>query len=273
MAFFTTSDLTNLYYEDQGSGQPFVLMHGGYANRCSWTPTVKFLLEKGFRVITFDGRGHGASDKPERGYTMDRWSTDLEELMAYLELDGVILLGYSWSVHVMFNYIRLFGCGRLSKIITIDMSPKWISDENWKGGFLKGTYTYADAWEFLHKMECGLYEPFLEFNRQCASADPVPEGYCEVGAGVADLCAINFAKSLWIELVRGDYLEMLHTITVPALIVYGDPGSLYSSVDAEGMKERIPDATLWPVKGGHEFYYMPGGPEQLHAGLVQFLSL
>lgn len=272
MSYFTTSDNMRIYFEDtrEGSEGTLVLMHGGFLNAASWAPAVAYYSAKGYRVVTFDARGHGNSSKPETGLTLERWATDVEELLEYLDLHDIVLLGYSFSVHVLFNYIEMFGCGRLKKVVTVDMSPKWIADETWPYGIYKGTYDYHAHLDWVHLLEKDPYAAYDYFNRQCALAEPMLEPIIGEFTNAAMTVSVHVARMVMMELARRDYRDMLSQITVPTLIVYGEPGSLYQTGDAEEMAKRIPNAKLAPVQGGHTFYMV--GPQQLHDALDAFLA-
>jgi len=69
-----------LYYEDHGSGQPVVLIHGYPLDGHSWEKQVPVLLDAGKRVITYDRRGFGHSSQPTVGYDYDTFAADLKWL-------------------------------------------------------------------------------------------------------------------------------------------------------------------------------------------------
>jgi non-heme chloroperoxidase len=71
------SGTIDIYYEDQGAGQPVILIHGFPLNGHSWEKQVGILLAAGFRVITYDRRGFGASSQPSIGYDYDTFASDL----------------------------------------------------------------------------------------------------------------------------------------------------------------------------------------------------
>ena len=75
-----------LYYEDHGSGQPVVLIHGYPLSGASWEKQVPVLLEAGYRVITYDRRGFGKSSQPTAGYNYDTFAEDLHKLVTHLKL-------------------------------------------------------------------------------------------------------------------------------------------------------------------------------------------
>jgi non-heme chloroperoxidase len=72
-----------LYYEDHGSGQPVVLIHGYPLSGASWEKQVPVLLDAGCRVITYDRRGFGRSSQPTEGYNYDTFAEDLRKLIAH----------------------------------------------------------------------------------------------------------------------------------------------------------------------------------------------
>ena len=75
-----------LYYEDHGSGQPVVLIHGYPLSGASWEKQLPVLLKAGYRVITYDRRGFGKSSQPTTGYNYDTFAEDLHKLVTELKL-------------------------------------------------------------------------------------------------------------------------------------------------------------------------------------------
>ncbi|MFD5467574.1 alpha/beta fold hydrolase [Kitasatospora sp. NPDC127059] len=90
----------DLYYEDHGSGRPVVLVHGWPLNGASWEKQEAALLAAGHRVITYDRRGFGASDKPASGYDQDHdtFAADLHAVLCRLDLRNVVLVGFSMGM-------------------------------------------------------------------------------------------------------------------------------------------------------------------------------
>lgn len=85
----------NIYSQDHGSGQPVVLIHGYPLNGDSWERQERMLLRAGYRVITYDRRGFGRSDKPTTGYDYDTFAADLDALLGHLDLTNIVLGGFS----------------------------------------------------------------------------------------------------------------------------------------------------------------------------------
>src|SRR4051794_6200041 len=86
-----------IHYEDVGSGQPVVLIHGFPLSGRSWEKQIPPLLEAGFRVITYDRRGFGQSRQPSVGYDYDTFAADLDKLLTELDLRDAVIAGFSMA--------------------------------------------------------------------------------------------------------------------------------------------------------------------------------
>ena len=100
MKFIQTTDKTSyeeikLSYEDVGSGQPVVLIHGWPLSKEMWEYQIEDLVNAGFRVITYDRRGFGKSSKPWSNYDYDTLASDLKAVIDQLSLTDVTLVGFS----------------------------------------------------------------------------------------------------------------------------------------------------------------------------------
>jgi non-heme chloroperoxidase len=118
MAFITvgTENSTDieLYYEDHGSGQPVVLIHGYPLDGSSWEKQTAALLNAGYRVITYDRRGFGKSSKTIEGYDYDTFAADLNTVLTTLDLNDVVLVGFSMGTGEVGRYPG--GAGSLPRI-------------------------------------------------------------------------------------------------------------------------------------------------------------
>ena len=77
MGTITTSDGTEIFYKDWGSGQPIVFSHGWPLSADDWDTQMMFFLLHGYRVIAHDRRGHGRSTQTSDGHDMDHYADDL----------------------------------------------------------------------------------------------------------------------------------------------------------------------------------------------------
>ena len=102
-----------IHYEDHGSGDPVVLVHGYPLDGTSWERQQGELLANGFRVITYDRRGFGRSSHPTVGYDYNTFAADLSDLLEHLDLRGVVLVGFSMGSGEVTRYLGTYGSGRV----------------------------------------------------------------------------------------------------------------------------------------------------------------
>jgi pimeloyl-ACP methyl ester carboxylesterase len=115
-----------LYYEDHGSGQAVVLIHGYPLSGASWEKQVPVLLDAGYRVITYDRRGFGKSSQPTTGYNYDTFAEDLHELLNQLKLRDVVLAGFSMGGGEVARYLGKYGSKGVSKAVIIAGVPPYL---------------------------------------------------------------------------------------------------------------------------------------------------
>ncbi|KZE37995.1 alpha/beta hydrolase [Bhargavaea cecembensis] len=241
MAFFETIDGMNLFYVDKGKGQPIVLVHGWSGDHTTFAEPIES-LSNDFRVVAYDLRGHGQSDRTDQGLTLRRFAQDLEELMQHLGLSGVTLAGHSMGASTGFEYIRNHGTDRLRSFTIFDMTPKLVNEEGWNLGLWHGEYTRPDADRDLTQM----YEEFEGFSRTFMkrTVPYLSETELEEMLKLSASNSPHVLAAMWHAMVTADYRDMLAGITVPAQIVYGDKSTLYSKETAAYLNGQIPDSKV-----------------------------
>lgn len=148
MSTFLTNDHISINYSDSGQDdrQPVILISGYSGVQGSWIEQRKALLANGYRVITYDRRNHGASQTSQQGLRIARHGQDLYELITHLQLTNVNLVGHSMGAATIWAYLSLWYDQNVSHIITIDESPKTISENDWHYGLLGLTWeNYANG--------------------------------------------------------------------------------------------------------------------------------
>src|SRR6201996_2365498 len=123
MPTFSTSDNTQIYYKDWGTGQPVVFSHGWPLSADAWEDQMFFLGARGFRCIAHDRRGHGRSDQPWNGNDMDTYADDLAELVTKLDLKDAIHVGHSTGGGEVARYIGRHGTDRVAMAVLIGAIP------------------------------------------------------------------------------------------------------------------------------------------------------
>jgi non-heme chloroperoxidase len=140
------SGAITIYYEDHGTGDPVVLVHGYPLNGHSWEKQEAALLAAGRRVITYDRRGFGASSQPSIGYDYDTFATDLNTLLTELDLRDVALVGFSMGTGEVMRYFGLYGCDRIRKAVMIGpLGPFLLKTDDNPGGIDKSVFDGLEA--------------------------------------------------------------------------------------------------------------------------------
>ena len=135
--YFHTSDDAHLYYEVRGKGSPLLLVHGWQCSHVFWQRNVDVLAED-FCVVTLDLRGHGNSSKGLHGITIRQFAKDIHDLIEFLGLDNVVLMGWSMGGPTVLSYFKQFGSKHLKGLGLIDMTPFPFSPEPWNTQGLHG---------------------------------------------------------------------------------------------------------------------------------------
>ena len=120
-----TADI-QIYYEDHGTGQPIVLIHGFPLSGRAWERQERALLDDGFRVITYDRRGFGKSSQPTVGYDYDTFAADLAALIESLDLRDVDLAGHSMGGGEIARYLGKYGSDRVRRAVIISGVPPYL---------------------------------------------------------------------------------------------------------------------------------------------------
>ena len=131
---------TKLHVDDYGGGgHPVVLIHGWPLSGESFKYNVPALRDAGYRVITYDRRGFGRSDKPRSGYEYDTLADDLHALLMALDLSDVTLVGFSMGGGEVARYASRHGNERVSSAMFASAVPPYLSntDDNPEGPLTK----------------------------------------------------------------------------------------------------------------------------------------
>jgi non-heme chloroperoxidase len=123
MPTITTTDGTEIFYKDWGTGQPIVFSHGWPLSADDWDAQMMFFLGHGYRVIAHDRRGHGRSAQVGDGHDMDHYADDLAALTAHLDLRDAVHVGHSTGGGEVAHYIGRHGQDRVAKAVLISAVP------------------------------------------------------------------------------------------------------------------------------------------------------
>ena len=175
MPTITTTDGTEIFYKDWGSGQPIVFSHGWPLSADDWDAQLMFFLLHGYRVVAHDRRGHGRSTQVADGHDMDHYADDLAAVVAHLDLRDAIHVGHSTGGGEVVRYIARHGESRVAKAVLISsVPPLMVQTEANPGGLPKSvfddfqTQTATRRSSFYRDVAAG---PFYGFNRPGAHPD------------------------------------------------------------------------------------------------------
>ena len=255
-----------LYYEDHGTGQPVVLVHGYPLDGSSWEKQSSALLAAGYRVITYDRRGFGKSSKVETGYDYDTFAADLNAVLTELDLTDVILVGFSMGSGEPARYAKLFGTDRVAKFAFLATLEPGMLGEGIPQSLFDGIIETARADRFAWFTE--FYNNFynLETNLGTLVSQGVVDANWATAAASAPVAAYKVVPS-WIEDFRPD-VAALEASGKPVLIVHGTEDRILP-IDATG---RAFHAAL-PTAEYHEIDGAPHGMLWTHATEVNDILL
>src|SRR6202158_6225869 len=240
-----------LYYEDHGSGQPAVLIHGYPLSGASWEKQVPVLLGAGYRVITYDRRGFGKSSQPTAGYNYDTFAEDLHQLIAQLKLRDFTLVGFSMGGGEVARYIGKYGSKDVSKAVIIGGIPPYLlrRDDNPEG--VDGTVfegiqkaVAADRYAFFTEFFQNFYNTDLLLGKRVS--EQVVQASWNIAAGASATASLACVPT-WHE----DFRKDLARVDVPALVIHGDADRILP-ISASGQRtaKLIKGARLSVVKDG-----------------------
>jgi non-heme chloroperoxidase len=261
-----------LYYEDHGSGDPVVLIHGYPLSGASWEKQVPALLATGHRVITYDRRGFGKSSRPTTGYTYDTFAEDLHKLVTRLKLRDFSLVGFSMGGGEVARYLGKYGSKLVSKTVIIGGVPPFLlktadNPEGVDGSVFEGIQkaVAADRYAFFTDFFKNFYNTDLLLSKRIS--EQAVQSSWNVAAGASATASLACVPT-WHE----DFRQDLNRIDVPTLVIHGDADRIVP-IGASGLRtaKLIKGARLFVVKGGpHAITWTHA--DEVNAELVNFLG-
>jgi pimeloyl-ACP methyl ester carboxylesterase len=264
---------TNLHVDDTGgTGRPVVLIHGWPLSGESWKKQVPAFEAAGYRVITYDRRGFGRSDKPLTGYDYDTFASDLDAVLTELDLRDVTLVGFSMGGGEIARYIGTRGEKRLHSVVFASAVPPYLekTDDNPDGPLTKDAA--AEMTAGLTKDEDSFYD---EFTTGFFSADgvlKVTESERQEAIALAHQSKKHAALASMAAFATTDFRDDLTKVTVPTLVIHGDSDA---TVPFEGSGERthraIAGSELHVVKDAPHGVTV-SHPEEWNQAVLEFLA-
>jgi len=240
----------DLYYEDHGTGQPIVLIHGYPLDGRSWEKQTAALLDAGYRVITYDRRGFGRSSQPTVGYDYDTFAADLNTVLETLDLADVVLVGFSMGTGEVGRYLGTYGSDRVAKaaflaslgpfLLQTDDNPAGVPQSVFDGIVQSAT---VDRYAWFDEFFANFYN--LDETLGSRISDAALRASWSVAAG-----ASWFASSAVVPSWLTDFRTDIAKFDVPTLIVHGTADRILP-IDSTGREfaKLLPEAEYVEIDG------------------------
>jgi non-heme chloroperoxidase len=261
-----------LYYEDHGSGDPVVLIHGYPLSGASWEKQIPVLLAAGHRVITYDRRGFGKSSQPTAGYNYDTFAEDLHKLVMHLKLRKFALVGFSMGGGEVARYVGKYGSKDVSKAVIIGGVPPFLlktadNPEGVDGNVFEGIQTAvaADRYAFFTEFFKNFYNTDLLLGKRIS--EQAVQASWNVAAGASATASLACVPT-WHE----DFRKDLTRIDVPTLVIHGNADRIVPfAASGQRTAKLVKGARLSVVKDGPHCVTWTHADE-VNSELVTFLG-
>jgi len=261
-----------IHYEDHGSGQPVVLIHGYPLNGASWEKQERVLLQGGYRVITYDRRGFGKSSQPTVGYDYDTFAADLNALLEHLNLTDVVLVGFSMGTGEVARYLSTYGSARVAKAVFMGAIPPFLLKTGDNPDGVDGA-VFDEIKTAVVTDRPAFFKNFLDnfYNVDLLGGTRISEQAWQNSFIVA-IGASPYAAHACVDTWLTDFRNDLPKIDVPTLLIHGDADRILPyTATAARLPALIKDLTLVTVEGGpHNIAWTH--PDEVNSALLAFLA-
>lgn len=277
MPYITTKDNVDIFYKDWGpkDAQPIMFHHGWPLSSDDWDAQLLFFVQKGYRVVAHDRRGHGRSAQVSDGHDMDHYAADAFAVAEALDLRNAVHIGHSTGGGEVARYVARHGepAGRVAKAVLVSAVPPLMlkTDANPEGlplevfdGFRKAL---ADnRAQFFLDVPSG---PFYGFNRP---GTVVHQGVIQnwwrqgmIGSAKAHYEGIKaFSET--------DQTEDLRSISVPTLVLHGEDDQIVPIADSALKSVKLLKNGTLKTYPGYSHGMLTVNADVLNADLLAFIQ-
>jgi pimeloyl-ACP methyl ester carboxylesterase len=250
MAFVETKDGTRIYTKDWGQGRPIVLIHGWPLNADMWDYTANELVERGFRVVSYDRRGFGRSDQPGSGYDYDTFSDDLAAVMEAHQLSDAVLVGFSMGGGEVARYMSRHAGKNVSKAVLVSAVPPYLlKDDSNPDGVDRSVFD-----GFIEKLKADRPSFLATFGKQFYGAGllnfSISSDYLQYTSQLALQASLRATLACVRAFSETDFRPDLPQFRVPTLVIHGSSDATVPfEVSGEKAAQQIPGAVLKVYEG------------------------
>ncbi|TWP47555.1 alpha/beta hydrolase [Lentzea tibetensis] len=261
-----------IHFEDFGSGRPVVLIHGWPLSGRSWEKQVPALVDDGYRVITYDRRGFGASSQPWSGYDYDTFAADLHALLQELDLTDVTLAGFSMGGGEVARYVGRYGTDRVRRAVFAGAVPPYLfkAHDNPEGGLDQAAVNgFHDG---LRADRVAFVDQFLtNFFSVRGRTDLISDAQRHYNVAIATAASPKGTLDCTTAFSTTDFRDDLKAFDIPTLVIHGDSDAIVPfEVSGKRTAEAIPDSKLVLVQDAPHGFNVTHA-ETFNAELLAFL--
>lgn len=272
MPYLTTNDQTQIYYQDWGSGRPVVLIHGWPVSSDMWEKQATHLVEQGYRVVTYDRRGFGRSDKPWQGYDYDTFASDLNSVLEACALTNATLVGFSMGGGEVVRYLSHYGTTRVSSAVLVSAVTPFLlkTDDNPEG--IDASVFEGIAQAIRKDRPAFMREFGAKFYGRTMLNHTVSDAALEWHQEMVlqgSLRATLAAAEAW---ATTDFRDEMAGMIVPFLVIHGSSDATVPiDISARKSVKILPNAQLVVLEGeAHGLFFTAA--DTLNTELLQFLT-
>ncbi|MGV9872935.1 alpha/beta fold hydrolase [Streptomyces cellulosae] len=275
MGTVTTSDGTTIFYKDWGprDGQPLVFHHGWPLSADDWDAQMLFFLQRGYRVIAHDRRGHGRSDQTAGGHEMDTYAADVAALTDALDLRDAVHIGHSTGGGEVTRYVARAKPGRVAKAVLVSaVPPVMVKSESNPGGTPIEVFDgfrsqlAANRSQLYIEIASG---PFYGFNRPGAEASQgLIDNWWRQGMTGATNAHYECIKAF----SETDFTEDLKKIDVPVLVMHGTDDQIVPYDDSAPLTVKLLKNGTLKTYEGYPHGMLSVYPDELDTDILNWLK-
>ncbi|MYZ47578.1 alpha/beta fold hydrolase [Propylenella binzhouense] len=260
MPFVRTPDGCRIHAETEGEGHPLLLIPGLGGSAAFWNPH-RSLLRDGHRLILFDHRGAGRSDRPEQRYTIEALAEDVVSVLDHFGVERAHVVGHSTG-------------GAIGQVLALDAADR-VAGLVLSGTWDRADYRFRTLFAFraavLERMGPAAYQDLtniLGYAPDWVNAH-APDLERATKAAAADLEPIAVTAARIRMLLDFDRSAELHRIAAPTLVVSAEDDAMVPAYHAERLAAAIPGARSVRFAGGH--FYPRVRPQAFADAVLNFL--
>jgi len=229
---------TQLYYEEEGHGQPILFIHGVWMSSRFFQKQQNYFAHR-YRAITVDLRAHGRSAQVHSGHTIANYARDIRGLIKGLKLTDVVMVGWSMGAFIIWDYFKQFGAENVKAAVIVEESASDFKTPDWPLGLF-------DLQSLRHLMDA------VQTDRETVVRQFIPQMFKKAPAEKDTRWMFDeitrlpesIASSILFDQTLQDYRPMLPSFTLPTLLCFGSDEKLIPVAAGEHLCQNLPDARL-----------------------------